>query len=58
MAAEIRGLDLGTSFDGDWVETKLSRLMETLGQIMDRSVDEGRPTDVIANEMARERLKS
>jgi hypothetical protein len=32
--------------------------METLGQIMDRSVDEGRPTDVIANEMARERLKS
>jgi len=58
VAAEIRGLDLGTSFDGDWVETKLSRLMETLGQIMDRSVDEGRPTDVIANEMARERLKS
>jgi leucine dehydrogenase len=57
VAAEIRGLDLGMAFDGAWVETKLGRLMETLGQILDRSVAEGRPTDVIANEMARERLK-
>ena len=56
VAAEIRALDSGEAYDPAWVETKLSRLMDTLGQVLQRSHDERRPTNEIAGEIARARI--
>ena len=56
VAAEIRALDRGEAFDPAWVETKLARLMQTLDEVFDRSVQERRPTHAVADEMARARL--
>ncbi len=56
VAAEIRALEQGQAFDAGWVEAKLTRLMLTLDEVFDRSNDEGRPTHVVADEMARVRI--
>ena len=56
VAAEIRALGMGASFDPAWVETKLSRLTQTLDEVLQRSLDERRPTHVIANETAKARI--
>ncbi len=56
VAGEIRALDLGEAFDPAWVEMKLSTLMLTLDEVLDRSRTERRPTDQVANEMARARI--
>ena len=56
VAAEIRALERGEAFDDGWVEAKLARLMLTLDEVFDRSVDERRPTHVVADEMARARI--
>jgi leucine dehydrogenase len=56
VAAEIRGLETDSAFDQAWVDTKLDTLALTLAQVLDRAVAEGRPTHVVANEMARERI--
>ncbi|HEY8571833.1 Glu/Leu/Phe/Val dehydrogenase dimerization domain-containing protein [Phenylobacterium sp.] len=56
VAGEIRALDAGEAFDPAWVETKLSRLIETLGEVLDRSRQENRPTHEVANEIARARI--
>jgi leucine dehydrogenase len=56
VAAEIRGLDRGEAFDPAWVEMKLSRLMETLEEILHRSIEERRPTQDIAIEIAKQRI--
>lgn len=56
VAAEIRGLETGTAFDGAWVNAKLDTLMDTLAEVLDRSIAEKRPTDVVAMEMARARI--
>lgn len=56
VAGEIRALDAGEAFDPAWVEGKLSRLMQTLGEVLDRSADERRPTHEIAGEIARARI--
>jgi leucine dehydrogenase len=56
VAAEIRALEAGATFDPAWVEAKLARLMTTLDEILRRSAAEGRPTQVIAGEIARARL--
>ncbi len=58
VAGEIRALDAGAAFDPVWVEGKLSRLMETLDEVFQRSVDEKRPTHVIAGEIARDRIEA
>ena len=58
VAAEIRALERGEAFDPAWVETKLDRLMHTLDEVFDRSLDEGRPTHVVADEMARARISA
>jgi leucine dehydrogenase len=57
VAGEIRALDRGEPFDPAWVEAKLERLMETLGEVLDRSKSERRPADQVAGEMARARIK-
>ncbi|MDO9335198.1 MAG: Glu/Leu/Phe/Val dehydrogenase dimerization domain-containing protein [Caulobacter sp.] len=56
VAAEIRGLESDSAFDQAWVDAKLDRLALTLGEVLDRAVAEGRPTDAVATEMARERI--
>ena len=56
VAAEIRALDQGGDYDAAWVEAKLSRLMQTLDQVLQRSMDERRPTNEIAGEIARARI--
>jgi leucine dehydrogenase len=56
VAGEIRALEAGTAFDPAWVEAKLARLMETLGEVLDRSAADRRPTHEVANEMAKARI--
>ena len=56
VAAEIRALGRSEAYDPAWVEDKLSRLMLTLDEIFQRSVDEDRPTSQIAAEIARARV--
>jgi leucine dehydrogenase len=56
VAAEIRALDAGEAYDADWVETKLSRLTQTLGEVLDRSLAERRSANIVADEMARARI--
>ena len=58
VAAEIRALERGGALDPAWVEMKLARLMETLNEILDRSLSERRPTHDIAIEIARARIAS
>ena len=51
VAAEISG-----AYDPAWVEAKLQRLILTLGDVLDRAKSEGRATNRIADEMARQRI--
>lgn len=51
VAAEISG-----AYSIDWVNGKLDQLMLTLGDILDRSLSEGRPTNQIADEIAKRRI--
>jgi leucine dehydrogenase len=56
VAGEIRALDRMEAFDPAWVEMKLGRLMETLDEVLERSKAERRPSDQVANEMAKARI--
>jgi len=56
IAAEIRAIAGGGAYDPDWVAQKLDRMTATLAEVLDRSQRERRPTDLIANEIARERI--
>lgn len=56
VAAEIRGIETGGAYDPAWVEGKLARLMQTLGEVLDRSAAERRPADEVAVEIARARI--
>lgn len=56
VAGEIRALEAGTAFDQGWVDARLDRLMETLGEVLDRAIAEGRPPHEVADEMARARI--
>lgn len=57
VAGEIRALERGEAFDPTWVETKLVGLTQTLEQVLDRAIAEGRPTHEVANEMAKARIE-
>lgn len=56
VAGEIRALKRGEAFDPAWVEGKLDRLALTLEEVLQRSLDEARPTHEVANEVARARI--
>jgi leucine dehydrogenase len=56
IASEIRGLAEGGAYDPAWVEMKLARLMETLDEVLERSVQERRPSQDIAIEIAQARI--
>ena len=52
VAAEVSG-----TYDYSWVDGKLEGLRKTLQEVFDRSASSGRATNLVADEMARERLK-
>ena len=51
VAAEISGV-----YDPAWVEGKLQRLIQTLGDVLDQAQREGRATNRVADEIARGRI--
>jgi len=51
VASEIAG-----DYDAKWVETKLLQLRTTLEEIFTRAADEGRPTNAIADQIAKDRI--
>jgi leucine dehydrogenase len=58
VASELRARESGGSFDPQWVERKLVRLMQTLDEVMDRSQAEGRPTHEVADAIAEARIQA
>ena len=58
VAGEIQALEHGEAFDPAWVETKLSRLVQTLGDVFDQSAAESVPTSMIAERVALARIRS
>ncbi len=58
VASEMNARQNGTAYDPQWVEGKLSRLMETFEEILVRSERENRPTYQIADAIAEERIKA
>ena len=53
VAAEISG-----SYSRDWVDQKLDTLIDTLGDVLDTSLESGRPTNEVADEIARARISA
>ena len=53
VAAEISG-----SYSRDWVEAKLSRLIVTLGEVLDEAIETSQPTNYVADRIARARIAS
>lgn len=51
VAGEISG-----NYSREWVETKLNRLMDTLGSLLDEALSTGVPTSQVADRIARERM--
>ena len=51
VAAEISG-----TYDPAWVEAKVQRLVHTLGEVLDQAKAENRPTNRIADQIARQRI--
>lgn len=58
VASELRARQAAGAYDPAWVEAKLSRLMETLDEILDRSAAEQRPTHQIADAIAEARINA
>lgn len=56
VAGEIRALRLGEAFDPAWVAGKLDRLMETLGEVLDRAKAERRTPHEVAVAIAEARI--
>ncbi len=56
VAGEIRALRLGEAFDPAWVAGKLDRLMETLGEVLDRAKAERRTSHEVAVAIAEGRI--
>ena len=56
VAAEMNARQTKGAFDPAWVEAKLSRLIETFEEILDRSAVESSPTHEIADAIAEARI--
>jgi len=56
VASELKARQTGGAYDPQWVEGKLSRLMETLEEVLERSASENRPTHQIADAIAEARI--
>jgi leucine dehydrogenase len=51
VAAEISG-----NYSQEWVEAKLARLVQTLGEVLDEALANNTPTNEVADRIARERI--
>tara|TARA_R110002020_G_scaffold406378_2_gene616373 strand:- start:18500 stop:19540 length:1041 start_codon:yes stop_codon:yes gene_type:complete len=51
VAAEISG-----NYSREWVDAKLARLVETLGDVLDEALSNDKPTNQVADRIARERI--
>ncbi|GAB5458201.1 MAG: Glu/Leu/Phe/Val dehydrogenase [Henriciella sp.] len=51
VAAEISG-----TYSREWVQEKLDTLTDTLGDVMDTALSTGKPTSMVADEIARKRI--
>lgn len=51
VAAEISG-----TYDPAWVETKVQKLAQTVGEVLDAALSEDRPPNRVADEIARRRI--
>ena len=49
--------EIAGDFNPAWVKGKLDGLEATLGEILDQSSNEGRPSNIIADEIARQRIE-
>ena len=49
--------EIAGSFDPKWVKGKLDGLEQTLAEILDQSESEGRPSNVVSDEIARARIE-
>jgi len=49
--------EIAGDFNPEWVQGKLAGLEQTLGEILDQSDREGRPSNMIADEIARQRIE-
>ncbi|MDP2048952.1 MAG: Glu/Leu/Phe/Val dehydrogenase [Cypionkella sp.] len=58
VASELRARQTGGAYDATWVETRLSRLMDTLEEVLARSEAEKRPTHQIADAIAEARINA
>ncbi len=58
VASELMARQTGGAYDPAWVETKLSRLMDTLEEVLDRSQAGKRPTHEIADAIAEARINA
>jgi len=58
VASEMNARQTGGAYDPSWVEGKLSRLMETFEEILERSVSENKPTHLIADAIAEARINA
>ncbi|MEO7053518.1 MAG: Glu/Leu/Phe/Val dehydrogenase dimerization domain-containing protein [Rhizomicrobium sp.] len=56
IAGEIRAIHAGSQFDPDWVHSKIDQLTVTLEDIFEQSFAERRPTNEIADAIAKKRL--
>ncbi|OYW86620.1 MAG: amino acid dehydrogenase [Hyphomonas sp. 34-62-18] len=51
VAAEISG-----NYSREWVDGKLTRLIETLGEVLDEALSSGQPANAVADRIARQRI--
>lgn len=51
VAAEISG-----NYSREWVDEKLARLIETLGEVLDEALSSGQPANAVADRIARQRI--
>jgi leucine dehydrogenase len=58
VASELRARESGGSFDPQWVERKLVRLMQTFDEVLDRSAAENKPTHEVADAIAEARIQA
>ncbi len=58
VASELRARQTGGAYDPAWVEARLSRLMDTLEEVLERSEAEKRPTHEIADAIAEARINA
>lgn len=58
VAAEIRAIEAGGAYDPAWVEGKVARMVETLGEVLDKAQADRRSPHRVAGDMARDRVRA